>query len=238
MLVCPMSALERVRALLAEAPGLERASDLAPVHLPVLGPLTTLLPGLRPGSTLSVTGPGATSLALALVARASTDAWTAVAGLPSISLVAACEFGVAIDRVVVIPETSIDVLAAVVDAFDLVVGRPPRAARDAQKLYARARERDAVLVFVGPTSEADLRVQTSSAEWHGIDNGHGYLRARKLTVTATGRGSAARPKRTSLWLPDPDGQVSVVAPVVPLDTRSRRLFKSMGTYNAEGRRTG
>jgi len=33
-----MSALERVRALLAEAPGLGRACDLAPVHLPVADP--------------------------------------------------------------------------------------------------------------------------------------------------------------------------------------------------------
>jgi hypothetical protein len=46
-----MSALDRVRALLAEAPGLERASELAPVQLPVLAPFMGLLPdgGLRPG---------------------------------------------------------------------------------------------------------------------------------------------------------------------------------------------
>src|SRR5690349_11416134 len=124
MMVGPMSALERVRALLAENLDLERASDLAPTHLPVFDAFTTLLPGLAPGTTLGVTGTGATSLALALVARASKDSFTAVAGLPALSLVAASELGIAIDRVVVVPEATIDVLAAVVDAFDLVVARP------------------------------------------------------------------------------------------------------------------
>jgi hypothetical protein len=201
-----------VRALLADNPGLGRASDLAPVTLPVLEPFTGLLPlgGLQPGSTLGVSGVGATSLALALVARASTDSWTVVAGLSAVSLVAAHELGVATDRVVVVPETGIDVLAAVVDAFDLVVARPALAARDARRLDARVRERDAVLVYIGRTSEADVRLHTTSSRWEGIEEGHGHLRTRRLTVTATGRGSAAQGKRVTLWLPDEEGQVSVV----------------------------
>lgn len=211
-----MSALDRVRALLADSPDLERASDLAPTHLPVADAFTPLLAGLRPGSVLGVTGIGATSLALALVARASTDSWTAVAGLPALSLVAASELGVAIDRVVVVPEAGIDALAAVVDAFDLVVARPALSARDVRNLHARIRERDAVFVTIGPTVEADLRLQSASAEWHGIDGGHGYLRARKLTVTAVGRGSAAQTKRTTLWLPDDEGGVSSATDVVSL----------------------
>jgi len=220
MMVGPMSALERVRALLAEAPGLGRASDLAPTQLPVADAFTPLLPGLRPGSVLGVTGTGATSLALALVARASTDSWTAVAGMPALSLVAASELGVAIDRVVVVPEAGIDALAAVVDAFDLVVARPAMAARDIRKLHARIRERDAVVVWIGNTTEADLRLESSTAQWHGIDDGHGYLRARKLTVTAVGRGSAAQTKRTTLWLPDDEGGVSTATDVVPLMRRT------------------
>ena len=213
-----MSALERVRALLAEAPGLERASHLAPTHLPVAEAFAALLPGLRPGSTLGVTGIGATSLALALVARASADAWTAVAGLGALSLVAASELGVATDRVVVVPEAGIDVLAAVVDAFDLVIARPALAPRDVRKLHARVRERDAVLVSVGRTAEVDLRLEATAAQWHGIDAGHGYLRARTITVTAVGRGSAAQKKRATLWLPDDEGGVSLAsnATVVPL----------------------
>src|SRR5713101_907309 len=100
MLVGPVTALDRVRALLAEAPGLERASELAPVRVPVLQPFERVLPeaGLRPGSVTGVTGTGSTSLALALIARATRESWTAVAGLPSLNLVAASELGVAIDR--------------------------------------------------------------------------------------------------------------------------------------------
>jgi hypothetical protein len=211
-----MSALERVRALLAESPALERASDLAPTHLPVADAFTTLLPGLRPGTMLGVTGTGATSLALALVARASRDSFTAVAGLPSLSLVTASELGVAIDRVVVVPEATIDVLAAVVDAFDLVVACPALSSRDIRNLHARIRERDAVLISIGTTAEADLHLQATNARWHGIDDGHGYLRARKLTVTAAGRGHAAHAKHATLWLPDDDGGVSVASDVVPL----------------------
>ena len=208
-----MSALERVRALLAESPALERASDLAPTHMPVSDAFATLLPGLRPGTTLGVSGTGATSLALALVARASQDSFTAVAGLPSVSLVAASELGVAIDRVVVVPEATLDVLAAVVDAFDLVVARPALAPRDVRKLQARLRERDAVLISIGRTSEADMRLECTGARWHGIDDGHGYLRARKLTVAATDHGQT---KRVTLWLPDEEGGVSVASDIVPL----------------------
>jgi hypothetical protein len=220
MLVSPMSALDRVRALLAEAPGLERASELAPVRLSVLPPFMGLLPdgGLRPGTTLGVTGTGATSLALALVAQATRDTWTAVAGLPALNLVAASELGVAIDRVVVVPETTVDVLAALVDAFDIVIARTALSARDTRRLYARVRERDAVLLTLGSATETDLRLDTTASSWHGITNGQGYLRARTLTVTATGRGNAAHGRQTTLWLPDEDGQVSLADNVRMLRT--------------------
>jgi hypothetical protein len=211
MLVGPVTALDRVRALLAEAPGLERASELAPVRVPVLEPFERLLPdpGLRPGSTVGVAGTGSTSLALALVARATENAWTAVAGLPSLNLVAASELGVAIDRLVVVPETTLDVLAALADAFDVVLARSSLPACDARKLYARVRERDAVLVLLGRHQEVDVTIETSILGWHGIDHGHGYLRARTLSVTVSGRGGAARPKQATMWLPDEDGDVSL-----------------------------
>ena len=192
---------------------LKRASDLVPVHLPVNDAFTSIVPGLRPGTMLGVTGTGATSLALALVARASTDSFTVVAGLPSLNLVAASELGVAIDRVVVVPEATIDVLAAVVDAFDLVVARPQLGARDVRNLRARIRERDAVLISIGNTTEVDMHLQATDAQWHGLDDGHGYLRARKLTVAATVHGQT---KRTTLWLPDDEGGVSVATDVIRL----------------------
>src|SRR5919106_1534888 len=97
---------DAVRALLAGSPALQRASRLAPTRLPVLPAFEDILPfgGLRPGTTIGVTGVGATSLALSLVARASRELWTAAVGLPSLGLRAAAELGVDLDHLVVVAE--------------------------------------------------------------------------------------------------------------------------------------
>jgi hypothetical protein len=87
-----------------------------------------------------------------------------------------------------------------------------------RRLYARVRERDAVFLTLGSATETDLRLDATASSWHGITNGHGYLRARTLTVTATGRGNAANGKQTTLWLPDVQGQVSLTDNVRMLRT--------------------
>ena len=205
---------DRLSVLLAEAPGLERASRLAPPRLPVLPAFEEVLPdaGLRPGTTMSLTGVGATSLAVALVARASHESWTAAVGLSSLGLRAATELGVDLEHLVVVADPgkrSTDVLAALVDAFDVVLTCPPPT-RSAPKLSARVRERDAVLVVVGSWRESDLRIEGASQTWHGIGRGHGHLSARTIDITVTGRRAASRPHRATLWLPDHDGEVSIV----------------------------
>lgn len=211
---------DRVQALLAEAPGLERASHVAPTCLPVTPAFEGILPfgGLRPGSTLSVTGVGATSLALALVARASRESWTAAVGVPTLGLPAAADFGVELDHLVVVPDPASQwtpVLAAVVDAFDLVVARPMRIS-EPKRLSGRVRERDAVLVVVGSWQESDLTLHAAGATWHGMGRGYGHLRTRTIDVTVSGRGAASRPRHATLWLPDLDGQVSPAATVSPI----------------------
>ncbi len=190
---------DRVGALLAEAPGLERLSHLTPNRLPVLPALEEILPfqGLRPGTTVGITGVGATSLALALIARASEESWTAAVGLPALGLRAASELGVDLDRLVVVPDPEkqwTTVLAALVDAFDVV------------------------LVSLGRWPESDLTLQGTSATWHGIGRGHGHLRTRTLDIVVTGRRAAARPRRATLWLPDADGNVSLAqeTSVIPI----------------------
>lgn len=205
---------DRVGALLAEAPSLERASDLAPNRLPVLPALEEILPfqGLRPGTTVGITGVGATSLALALVARASEESWTAAVGLQSLGLRATSELGIDLDRFVVVPdpkENWTTILAALVDAFDVVLAHPPAQTSRPHRLNARVREQDAVLVALGHWPESDLTLHGTSATWHGIGRGHGYLRTRTLSVVVTGRGAAARPRHATLLLPDADGNVSL-----------------------------
>ena len=204
---------DRLSALL-EAPGIERASRLITAPVPVLPALADVLPerGLRPGSVVSTGGVGATSLAMALVAEASKDSWTAVVGMPSVGLRAGAELGVDLDRVVVLGqapgEQIADVLSAVIDAFDIVITRA-LAPRITRKITGRIRERDAVVVSVGDWGGSDLELRGTSMRWHGIDDGHGHLSARTIDVNITGRRGAARGRRATLWLPDPDGEVSL-----------------------------
>jgi hypothetical protein len=106
-------------------------------------------------------------------------------------------------------------------------GHPVRAA-DGRRLVARTRERGAVLVQVGgarPTGDlwpegADVALRVVQATWEGLGEGHGHLRARRVTVEAGGRREAARTRRAELWLPSADGTVEEVLPEpVPLRAR-------------------
>jgi hypothetical protein len=216
MLVGPM-AMDRLSALLAEAPNLGRASDLDGPRLPVLPVFEQLLPerGLKPGTVSCVTGVGATSLALALVSRASAESWTAVVGIPELGLRAASELGIDLGRLVVIDDPgkqTTDVMSALIDAFDIVLAHPRLPTRDARRLAGRVRERDAVVVMIGRFDESDLSLHGEAARWHGICDGHGRLAARTIDVVVTGRRAAARPRRATLWLPDHDGDVRLDEP--------------------------
>ncbi|MBW3548847.1 MAG: hypothetical protein KY452_12050 [Actinobacteria bacterium] len=210
--------------------------------LPVVAPLRPLLPegGLRRGTTVTVEGAsGTTALALALGAAASAaGSWTAAVGLPALGWLAAAELGVALERVMVVsppPAAWATVVAALIDAVDLVwAGPPPRlSAGDARRLVARARERGSVLVPLVSSgagvgvgvgtgaggrsgswpSAAPVRLVVSSPVWTGpAGAGAGRLVARRVQVAATGRGAAARERRLDLWLPGPDGGVAPAPP--------------------------
>lgn len=234
------------RARLADVADRIRPTTLAgEQRLPVLPALEPLVPGLRRGSTLSVDGPAATSLALATAAGPSRDgAWVAAVGFPSLGLLAAAELGVALERLVLVADPGRDdgdagddgsvwpaVVAALVDAFEVVLvhaGERVRAA-DGRRLVARTRERGAVLVQVGgarPTRAAwpegaDVALSVVDATWEGLGEGHGHLRARRVTVESGGRRGAARARRHELWLPSADGEVEPVLPA-PVPLRSRR----------------
>lgn len=212
-------------------------------RLPLLPALERLIPGggLRRGSTLSVDGMAATSLALAAAAGPSRDGvWVAAVGFPSLGLLAAAELGIALERLVLVaePEPLLpgeradaaswpSVVAALVDAFEVVLvhaSHPVRAA-DGRRLVARTRERGAVLIQVGGHRDtgalwpegADVALRVIDATWEGLGEGHGHLRARRVTVEAGGRREAARTRRVELWLPSADGTVEEVLPEpVPL----------------------
>ena len=230
----------------AESIGSELAERIRPTtlareqRLPVLPALRPLIPGagLRRGSTLAVDGPAATSLALAVAAAASQDgAWVAAVGFPSLGLLAAAELGLALERFVLVasPDTSpgpdnetavwAAAVAALVDAFEVVLVQATDRvrSRDARRLAARTRERDALLVQVGSRAwpeGADVTLEVTAATWEGLGEGHGYLRARRVTVVGGGRREASRPRQAELWLPSVDGAVeAVLSDPVPLHAR-------------------
>lgn len=220
-----------------EIPGVRRASSLEQSHalLPVSPALRDLLPegGLRRGTTVHVDGgprrPGATALALALVAAASADgAWAAVVGLPDAGLAAASELGLQVQRLALVPDVPAaswaQIVAVLADHVDVVLTRPPAAlpAAAARRVQARIRDRRCTLVLLDDRwpESVDLHLAPVHVTWQGLADGHGRLRARRLRVRAEGRGAAARTRTAELWLPDDHG-AATPAPTVPTPLHSR-----------------
>ncbi|ADD42621.1 hypothetical protein [Stackebrandtia nassauensis] len=198
-----------IRQQLAATLG-RRASEIEPV-LPVTPPLAEVLPerGLRRGATVSVTA--STALLITLVATASANgAWCAVAGLPTLGLLACAEAGVALERLLLVPDITSDwsrATATLLEGCDITVVAPPSKVTEAtsRKLAARARAHKSVLIGYGTDwPGADVVLSPTTSVWHGIGRGHGRLRHRELGVTATGRRTAGRPRHTTLHLGLPE----------------------------------
>ena len=160
---------------------------------------------------------GATALALALLAGPSeAGAWCAAVGMPSLGVEAAAEFGVDLGRLVLVPEPGpqwLGAVAALLDAFDVVLVRPGEAAAPGavRRLAARLREREGVLVVLGDSwMGCEARLVVRRQRWSGLELGHGHLRARQVTLEVTGRGAAGHPRTARLWLPAAEGDVRPV----------------------------
>ena len=201
------------------------AGDESGSVLPVAAPLAAALPrgGLARGSVVSVLGQGATSLLFTLLAGPEAP-WTALVGMPGVGLLAAAEFGIDLDRVVVIPEPGPDVLqvlSILVDGVDMIaVALPTKVMPGPSRqrvLTGRLRQRGSVLLVMGPWPGADLVLTASWTGFSGLGRGHGRLRDRELTVEVGGRGAAAgRGARASLLLRAGRTAVEIVsAPLIP-----------------------
>jgi hypothetical protein len=215
-----------LRVELGSAPAGPATGLVRPALPPLSVPpgLSEVLPhGLRRGSTIAVTS--SVSLLLALLGTASGGgAWTAMVGMPAISAEAAEEAGIDLQRLAIIssPEAGwtgsswTTAVGALLDAVDIVVARPgvTQAAAgtpigrisdgDARRLTARARTKDAVLVLFGQQASnwpaVEIQLTAQHTRWTGIGTGYGRIKARQLTVSATGKGRSARPRTTQLWL--------------------------------------
>ncbi|HET7328650.1 MAG TPA: hypothetical protein VFJ14_15350 [Nocardioidaceae bacterium] len=201
--------------------GQSQAQTLATV--PALG---ELLPGgaLRAGTAYSVES--STALAMALMAGPSAaGAWCGVVGLPGFGAEAAAALGVNLDRLVLVPEPGTgwrSVVGALIDALTVVVVAPPVevSTAEASRLGARLRQRGGVLVVCGSWPQCEARLSVSDSSWVGLGAGHGHLSGRQVTVLAQGRGTAVRPRRTRLWLPDARGEITFADPVMVSETPS------------------
>jgi hypothetical protein len=194
--------------------------------LPVDPALAALLPegGLRRGATIVVAtrggAGGGISLSVALLAAASAGgSWCAAVGLPDLGAVALADLGIDLGRFALVHSPGpawAEATATLFDGIEAVLLCPPFPPRPAmaRRLVARARDRHTVLVVVpgraGWPEPPDVHLAVDGARWDGIGQGTGHLRRRRLTVTATGRRSATRPRRHDLWLPSPAGTVDGV----------------------------
>ncbi|WP_411719966.1 hypothetical protein [Mycetocola sp.] len=220
------AAASQVAELQARIRGMQR-TRIDSHGLPTAPGIAQLLPGgvLRAGAAYSVHE--STSLALALLAGPSAaGAWCGVVGLPALGVEAAAAAGIDLDRLVLVPEPGqqwLQVTAALADVVTVVLARPPASlsAAEVARLGSRLRQRGSTLIALGewPQSEATLRV--SDDRWMGLGDGHGYLAARRVTVSVTGRTLTGKPRRKQLWLPDTEqvirsaGLAGVPVPVNP-----------------------
>ena len=197
--------------------------------LPVDPCLVGLLPALQRGSTIACGGRAGVSLALAIAAAPSREgAWVGVAGLPELGIRAAADMGVALERLVMVTGDPpwVDVLAAMIDGFDVVVvgQRAGRLGAGAvRRLQARAQSRGVVMLTVGvPALGADLQLTADNDQWVGLGQGHGVATGRRVLVELGGR-RMPRPRRTTVWLPDANGALAA------LDTHDTTLDTTLDT---------
>lgn len=210
------------------APVLSGAALAKDRLLPVVEPLSSLLPegGLVRGQAIASSGPAALSLALATVSGAVVaGSWLAVVDVPMLGLETTAEFGIPLERVVrVDPDHGraggrdhgrawAELMTATIDGFEIVITRVPAMLNRAlaTRVQVRWKAKGAVVVVVGRTGpvSAAIELESGQARWEGIEPGAGHLRSRRVMVAASGR-RMPRPRRAELWLPGPGGVVSRV----------------------------
>jgi len=211
--------LQRLRAQ-AEAPARSRAERC----LPVPDAFAKLLPdaGLKQGATycLGVAG----SLLTALLSEPSqAGSWCGVVGMPEFGVEAAQAAGIALDRLVLVPDPGdqwLAVTAALAEVLPVIAVRPGGRVRegDAARLTARLRDRGGVLLVHGDWPRVEARLQLAEPRWAGLGIGHGCLTSREVVATATSKRFAGV-RSVRLRLPDPQGRLALAAPVAPVPVR-------------------
>jgi len=214
----------------------EQMRRIAPVVLaaeqvlPVPEVFHQLLPGggLQRGWITRITGgPSARALAWAMLADVTTaGGWIATVDVPGISLTAAQELGVAIERLLVVrtPDTTTwsATVGALIGAVDVVAfGSPAHRITPSEhrRMASRARERGTVLLELDAAIVArsrpsqlpyDLSFLAEPIDWVGLGRGHGCLQGRVLDVESQGRRIGGGVRSARYELPATDGTVRLL----------------------------
>lgn len=176
--------------------------------LPVVPELADALPwpgGLLKGATVAAVGSASLTLTL-LAGGMSQGAWAVVVGQPWFGALAAHDgYGIALERLALVPDPGPDwpaVVGALIDAVAMVVVTAPDPAdKVIRSLQARARERGCVLIPTTPWPGSDLVLERTSVRWTGLGQGRGRLKRQHATFRVTGRGRAAKEKTLELMFP-------------------------------------
>lgn len=207
---------------------------LAGEHLvPVSEVFHDVLPtgGMQRGWFVKMQGTGSVrALSWGLLARASqAGGWVAVVDVCGISLSAAHELGVAIERVLVIecPDRTqwSNVIASLIGAVDVIVFGTPQhrvTPSEVRRMVSRARERGSILFelddhrgqgqTLGRKSGIDAGVHdieftTSPVAWNGLGEGYGYVAERRMKVEVAGRRIGGCSRCAQFGLPAADGTI-------------------------------
>ncbi|MEM1333380.1 MAG: hypothetical protein AAGG08_07975 [Actinomycetota bacterium] len=193
---------------------------LLPVHEALRGLFVD--GGLVRGRIHACSGSGGATMAMTIVRDAiMAGSWMALVDVPTFGADAADELGVPLERVVrvetgfaadhpgVVGDVSgataddrvtahgrrwLDVMAAAIDGFDVVMAVVPHALRGERSpaalraMLARIQQRGAVVLLLGGTGVVPVDVEVaSSGDWPGLGRGNGVIRGRRLHATASGR---------------------------------------------------
>lgn len=165
---------------------------------------------------MSCVGPAAMSLAFASVVDAvASGSWLAVVSVPELGIDAALGLGLDPVRVVRVdvadPACWVDVIAACLDGFELVITVAPQRLSEGawRKVLSRVRSKEAVLVTIGDHKvvSGDVQLRAFGPEWTWA-RGHSHLLARRLHVEATGR-RVPQTRKADLWLPAESGGIEL-----------------------------
>ncbi|MFD1721052.1 hypothetical protein [Amnibacterium endophyticum] len=176
-----------------------QATGLGARTLPTDPAVAPLLPGgaLRAGVAYAV--PDSLVLAMLLLAGPSAaGGWTAVVGVPEFGVEAAAALGVALDRLVLVPEPGehwLAVTAQIAEVVPVVLVRPPAAgasAGETARLASRLRQRGSTLLVAGAWGGAEAVLRVEGGAWIGLGAGSGYLAGRRLHVRVTAREITTR----------------------------------------------